>query len=155
MYGCSCSRSKTGSPSARSGAIACSASRMSPLKQTLSAQIRRPCHSGGTNGAAGARTMIMNAVSSRGPSVVSVRYMRRNSSARSNGHAISPPYTVGPTACRRNVNEVTTPRFAPAPRTAQNRSAFSSRLARRTRPFAVTISTSSRLSTVQPNRRVR
>ena len=37
---------------------------------------------------------------------------------------------VGPTSCRRNVNRVTTPKLPPPPRSAQNRSAFSSRLAR-------------------------
>jgi hypothetical protein len=54
-----------------------------------------------------------------------------------------------------NVNRVTTPKLPPPPRMAQKRSSFSSRLAVRIRPSAVTISTSSRLSTAQPNRRAR
>ena len=48
-----------------------------------------------------------------------------SAAARSAG----PPSTVGPTACRRYSNDVTTPKLPPPPRTAQNRSAFSSALA--------------------------
>ena len=41
--------------------------------------------------------------------------------ARRSGHAIPPPGT-GPTSCSRYSKEVTTPKLAPPPRTAQNRS---------------------------------
>ena len=46
----------------------------------------------GTNGAGGARSRLHQAASSRGAAVVSVRYARRISSRRANGHAIRPPY---------------------------------------------------------------
>ena len=52
--------------------------------------------------------------------------------ARSNGQAISPPTTWGPTGWSWKVNRVTTPRLPPPPRSAQNRSGWRSRLAVRT-----------------------
>ena len=47
MYGCSCRRSKTGSPIARIGATAASASAEVAAVADAIAQIRSPCHSGG------------------------------------------------------------------------------------------------------------
>jgi hypothetical protein len=67
---------------------------------------------------------------------------------------MGPPVMVGPTWCRRKLNRVTTPKLLPPPRSAQNSSAFSSWLAVRSWPSAVTTSTSARLSTLQPKRRV-
>ena len=58
--------------------------------------------------------------------------------------------TIGPTGCRRNSNSVTTPKLPPPPRRPQNRSGFSSALARTTLPSAVTTSAESRLSHVTP-----
>jgi hypothetical protein len=115
VYGCAWSRSKTGSPSARSGAIASSTRSRSPVEQTTIATIRSPCQGSGTNGAAGARMQVIHTASSRGAPLASARYTRMISAARSNGHAMRPPKTVGPTRCRRYVNDVTTPRLAPAP----------------------------------------
>ena len=52
------------------------------------------------------------------------------------------PCVTGPSkGCRRNSNDVTIPKFAPAPRMPQKSSGFSSSLARTTRPSAVTSST--------------
>ncbi len=60
-----------------------------------------------------------------------------------------------PTGCSRNWNEVTTPKLPPPPRSAQNRSGFSSALACTSVPSASTTSASSRLSIVRPYLRVR
>ena len=51
-----------------------------------------------------------------------------------------PPVIIGPTGCSLYSKEETTPKFPPPPRTAQKRSLFSSPLAVRTLPSAVTIS---------------
>ena len=58
--------------------------------------------------------------------------------------------TVGPTSCRRNSKDETTPKLAPAPRSPQKRSAFSCSLAVSVRPSAVTIRAESRLSVAMP-----
>ena len=58
--------------------------------------------------------------------------------------------TVGPTGCSANRNELTTPKFPPPPRSAQNRSGCSWADARTMSPSAVTTSASRRLSTVSP-----
>jgi len=55
----------------------------------------------------------------------------------------------------RNSKDVTTPKFPPPPRTAQNRSGFSLPLAVTKLPSARTMSTPSRLSIVRPPLRVR
>src|SRR5919204_671168 len=62
-----------------------------------------------------------------------------------------PPVIVGPTACSRYSNAVTTPKLPPPPRSPQNRSLFSSALAVSTRPSAVTTCAESRLSAARPN----
>ena len=54
--------------------------------------------------------------------------------------------TMGPTGWHRSVNEVTTPKLPPPPRTAQNRSGCSVSFATRTCPSAVTTSTETMLS---------
>src|ERR671922_1897118 len=61
-----------------------------------------------------------------------------------------PPTTIGPMACRRNSNDVTTPKLLLPPRSPQNRSSFSSSLAVRNRPSAVTTSADIRLSQASP-----
>src|SRR5437773_1780482 len=65
------------------------------------------------------------------------------------------PQRILPTGCMRYVNDVTTPKFPPPPRIAQNRSGSSVALAFRIRPSAVTISASSRLSQASPCFRIR
>ena len=57
---------------------------------------------------------------------------------------------VGPTGASSNSNSVTTPKFAPAPRTPQKSSSFSSALAFTSSPSAVTRSTRRSLSTERP-----
>jgi hypothetical protein len=56
--------------------------------------------------------------------------------------------------CKRTSNSVTTPKLPPPPRRAQNRSAFSSALARTTELSAVTSVKPSTLSQESPKRRV-
>ena len=56
---------------------------------------------------------------------------------------------------QRNVNEVTTPKFPPPPRNAQNRSLCEVSLAVTNVPSASTTSAERRLSTVSPKRRDR
>ena len=56
------------------------------------------------------------------------------SAPSSTGQKVGPPTTV-PTSCSRNRNEVTTPKLPPPPRIAQNRSGFSSALARTRSPL--------------------
>src|SRR5215469_9430656 len=82
------------------------------------------------------------------------RYHFITSAASSRFQSIGPAQTVL-TGCASNRNEVTTPKFPPPPRIAQNRSAFSSALATTKLPSASTISTESRLSIVSPYFRVR
>ena len=60
-----------------------------------------------------------------------------------------------PMSWQRNVNEVTTPKFPPPPRNAQNRSLCELALAVTKLPSASTTSAASRLSTVRPKRRER
>src|SRR5207302_1976742 len=60
------------------------------------------------------------------------------------------PASTGPTGCNRYSNEVTTPKLPPPPRRPQNRSGFSSALAVKNSPSAVTMSAESRLSQLSP-----
>src|SRR6516165_1486541 len=82
------------------------------------------------------------------------RYHLITSAASSRLQSIGPAQTVW-TGCDSKRNEVTTPKFPPPPRTAQNRSVFSSALATTKLPSASTISTESKLSMVNPYFRVR
>jgi predicted AAA+ superfamily ATPase len=82
------------------------------------------------------------------------RYHFITSAASSRFQSMGPAQTVL-TGCPSKRNDVTTPKFPPPPRTAQNRSAFSSVLAVTKLPSASTISTASRLSIVSPYFRVR
>ena len=57
---------------------------------------------------------------------------------------------IGPASWSPNSNSVTTPKFPPPPRIAQNRSGFSDAEATRTSPSAVTTRAETRLSIVSP-----
>src|SRR5437667_12556817 len=57
--------------------------------------------------------------------------------------------------CSLNVNAVTTPKFPPPPRSAQNKSEFSSAFALTKVPLAKTTSAETRLSMLNPHLRVR
>ena len=60
------------------------------------------------------------------------------------------PATTVPTSWPRNSNDVTTPKFPPPPRSAQNRSGCSWPLAVTNEPSASTTSAEIRLSMVSP-----
>lgn len=77
------------------------------------------------------------------------RNQLRTSAVADAGHAVGPQMTLR-TGCSRNVNEVTTPKLPPPPRSAQNRSGCSDSDAVTTRPSASTTSASIRLSIVRP-----
>ena len=113
-----------------------------------------PCQASGMNGAGGAWRSTAQTVISSGASAQIRRRPRSSSAASSIGWMISPDSTSGPRACRRNSKAATTPKLPPPPRSAQKRSGFSSALARRSRPSAVTTSAATRLSMVSPNLRV-
>ena len=68
---------------------------------------------------------------------------------------ISIPPTNSPISCRRYLSRVTTPKFPPPPRSAQNRSGWLSASTCRSSPSAVTTSAASRSSTVSPCLRTR
>ena len=85
------------------------------------------------------------------------------------GHEVSPAFqqpanislgtspsasTTEVSGCSFTSNSVTTPKFPPPPRKAQNKSGFSFELARTTEPSAVTSVNPSTLSHDNPNRRV-
>ena len=65
-----------------------------------------------------------NPFSSRGAAGMNSRYADRTSAPWSAAQNVGPPKIV-PTSCRRNRNEVTTPKLPPPPRIAQNRSGCS------------------------------
>src|SRR5438128_2372544 len=57
---------------------------------------------------------------------------------------------IGPTLWRLYSSDAATPKLPPPPRMAQNRSGFSSALARVTLPSAITMSADRRLSSARP-----
>ena len=61
------------------------------------------------------------------------RKKRSTSSARGNGWATTPPVIIGPTRWSAYSSDAAMPKLPPPPRIAQNRSGFSSALARTTR----------------------
>ena len=82
------------------------------------------------------------------------RYHERMSAVAEAGQAVGPQTTVC-TGYSRKVNEVTTPKFPPPPRSAQKRSGCVDSDAVTTRPSASTTSAATRLSMVRPYLRVR
>jgi hypothetical protein len=91
---------------------------------------------------------------SSGALVMNSRYQRIKFAGWLSGQSVGPATTVF-TGCSRNKKEVTTPKFPPPPRMAQNRSESSSALTVTKRPSARTISAPIRLSMERPNLRVR
>ena len=107
-----------------------------------------PCHSSGRNGAGGRGQQVhqRRQLVGRGRrSQLAVDAQDVGRACRP-GRRPAPPMTIGPTACSRYSNEVTTPKLPPPPRRPQNSSAFSSSLACTSRPSAVTTSAPIRLS---------
>ena len=109
-----------------------------------------PCSSAGTSGSGGMLHRPISGASVSGARRAASRHARNTDAASSYGYRTSAAATSGPRGWRSNSSEVTTPRPRPPPRTAQNRSVCSSRLAVRTMPSAVTISTERRLSQLRP-----
>ena len=104
--------------------------------------------------------MVSSAIqplSSSGSEGSSSRYQRITSAVSARSYSTGPAMTApcSPMSWQRNVNEVTTPKFPPPPRSAQNRSPCELSLAVTKLPSASTTSAASRLSTVRPNRRDR
>ena len=102
-------------------------------------------------GYGGSSVAVSKANDSASSSAAVSRYSRNRSAiscARAAGNAIAPFTTSRPSSCNRNSNEVTTPKFGPAPRIPQKRSGCSVSLTCSRSPAAVTRSTESRLSIV-------
>jgi hypothetical protein len=99
----------------------------------------------------------MKPLSSSGSDGSSSRYQRITAGVSAMSYRTGPPMIVprSPMSWQRNVNEVTTPKFPPPPRNAQNRSLWSFSLAVTNVPSARTTSADRRLSTVRPKRRDR
>src|SRR5947207_1675123 len=89
-------------------------------------------------------------IRSSGASAIHSRQNRSTSGESSIFQKIGPARIVGPTGTSSNSNSVTMPRFEPAPRIPQNSSGFSSALAVRNSPSAVTTSTRRSLSIESP-----
>src|SRR5215212_7825146 len=96
----------------------------------------------GTNGTGGTYMTQAIVESSSGAAFATVTSPRTTSALRGR---IRAPDNVIPTGTSRYWNLVTTPKFPPPPRIAQNRSGFTSSLAVTVRPSAVTSSTDTRL----------
>ncbi len=108
----------------------------------------------GRNGNGGALRMTIQTFNSSGADFMNSRQLVSTCFACSNGKTSRPARISGPTGWSPNSNWVTTPKFPPPPRMAQNRSAFSFSLTCLFWPSAVTISAEMRLSIVSPCFRV-
>ena len=117
----------------------------------------RPHSASGNGGAGGMVSSAIQPLSSSGSDGSSSRYQRITSAVSAKSYSTGPPMIVpaSPMSWQRKVNEVTTPKFPPPPRSAQNRSLFELSLAVTNVPSASTTSADSRLSMVRPNLRVR
>ena len=141
-YGIGPTTSITGGPNCLSGATSGPPSAGSP---GCAAAIPHAFWPSGPVMSTAAATSSSGAVRRKSPTNVSASF------ARAKGWTTSPPVIRGPTACNRYSKAVTTPKFPPPPRMAQNRSAWSSLVARTRRPSARTTSAAMTLSTVMPN----
>jgi len=75
----------------------------------------------GTNGAGGAFSAATSTPAERGSAGAISRTSRSMSPPWSRSQKKNPRSTIGSTSCRRNSNDVTTPKLPPPPRIAQNR----------------------------------
>src|SRR6185312_13763442 len=122
------------------------------------AQALVPHRDSGNGGAGGMVIRPIQPLSSSGSDGSSSRYQRMTAAVSAKSYRTGPPTTdpCSPMSWQRKVNDVTTPKLPPPPRSAQNRSLCSlSALAVTNDPSASTTSADSRLSTVRPKRRDR
>src|ERR1019366_3612581 len=117
----------------------------------------RPQSASGNGGGGGMGGGAIKPFSSSGSDGSSSRYQRITSGMSARSYSTGPPMIVPPSpmSWQRNVNDVTTPKFPPPPRRAQNRSLRELSLAVANVPSASTTSAARRLSTVRPKRRER
>ena len=135
--------------SARSAATASAPPSIDPANAPSTTTTERPARNGGRSGSGG-RCMIRNeVVISSGALRVHSCQVRSTSAWRSYGHRNMPAYTSA-YGYRRNSIAVTTPKFPPPPRSAQNRSAWSSAVARTSAPSGVTSSIAVTLFAARP-----
>src|SRR5580658_5855852 len=113
----------------------------------------RPRRLTGTFFVCGARHRLMFHFKSNGASAMKSLQCSRSERMSVSGDNPSAS-TTAVSGCSFTSNSVTTPKLPPPPRKAQNKSGFSSELARRTELSAVTRVNPSTLSHDNPNRRV-
>ena len=151
VYGIRSIRSTAGGPmSSLSGRSTSAPSSASPAYIARMPSTGVPCTSGGTNGSGGASRTPSAVQTDSGACSTQSRQARATSPAFWIGWTTMPAMTIGPSSYSLNSYDVTTPKFAPAPRRPQSSSGFSSSLAVTTRPSAVTTSAEIRLSQAKP-----
>src|SRR6478752_555745 len=151
-YGMGPTASASGGQVRRNLSTSAAPSPGSPTWHKATAAAGWNCNSSGTNGAGGAVFNAASVVISSGSSASHWSYSARTSPARSPRYSTNPPSTVD-TGCAVKVNEVTTPKLPPPPRTAQNRAGCWSSSEITVAPSAVTTSTCIKLSLLYPYRR--
>src|SRR5271166_3235861 len=124
----------------------------SPVQHDTTVRNGSPTRFSGMIGSGGAKCQEGNPPYSRGAPAMKSRKYRRTSAASSHSNSMSPA-KISPTGWRRNSNSVTTPKFPPPPRSAQNRSGYSVSLAVVMWPSARTTSADSKLSQDRPRAR--
>ena len=126
-------------PSARSGASSSRPASSVPRNAALTIANERPRTGSGTSGSGGKWMMFAHEVISSGRPSSSAVHVRRTSVVRSKPKNSAPAYSsrTGTTA---NSSAVTTPKFPPPPRSAQNSSGSCAASVRTRWPSAVTIS---------------
>ena len=141
-----------GVPNARASRSASDSS--SPSCVQTSAQTLRRWSSSGNGGPGGTDMSETKPPSSSGAPAMKSPYQRMTSCVWSRSYITGPASTVL-AGWHRNVNFVTTPKFPPPPRMAQNRSGSCSASHCAIDPSASTSDAASRLSIVRPSARVR
>src|SRR6202049_1751053 len=91
----------------------------------------RPHSASGNGGAGGMVISPIQPLSSSGSEGSSSRYKDITSAVSARSYSTGPPMITpfSPMSWQRNVNEVTTPKFPPPPRNAQNKSPWESSVA--------------------------
>jgi hypothetical protein len=133
---------------ASSGASRASAS--GSVEASRTATVSRPASAGGTWGSGGSRRSATDVVAVSGRAGAHVRHRRSTRAASSPSKCSAPPWTCV-SGSRSNSTAVTTPVTPLPPRSAQNRSAEASAVARTRRPPPVTTSKARTRSLAAPN----